>query len=158
MAIPLKKVLDIDDTDRIDRGLLPDLVGYQLRLAQLAIFKDLKRTLQPYPISPGLFGVLVLIDANAGMKQTELAKAVHLDRSSVVSVIDNLETMKLVQRRAANGDRRSKALFLTAEGKRLLQRLKPLVLEHERRLTRHLSTAEQKALVNLLRRIFPEHR
>jgi DNA-binding MarR family transcriptional regulator len=158
MAKPLKNISDDVSADDIDRGLLPDLVGYQIRLAQVAIFRDFKRTLDPYHISPGLFGVLVLLQANAGMKQTDLAKAVHLDRSTVVNVIDNLEDRRLVERRAANADRRSKALFLTADGKRLLQKLKPLVAEHERRLTRGLSTAEEKTLVSLLQRIFPEHR
>jgi DNA-binding MarR family transcriptional regulator len=75
-----------------------------------------------------------------------------------VNVIDKLEDRRLVERRAANGDRRSKALFLTPEGKRLLQKLKPLVAEHERRLRRDLSAAEEKTLVSLLQRIFPEHR
>lgn len=153
-----KRKPDQDRGDGLDRGLLPNLVGYQLRLAQVAIFKDFKRTLGKYAITPGLFGVLVLIEANAGMKQNDLARAVHLDRSTVVNVIDNLEAMKLVQRRAADGDRRSKALFLTAAGKRLLQRLKPLVAQHEQRLTQHLSASDQRALVKLLQRIFPEHR
>ncbi|MFL6621508.1 MAG: MarR family winged helix-turn-helix transcriptional regulator [Sulfurifustaceae bacterium] len=146
------------DADALDRGLLPSLIGYQLRLAQIAIFRDFKQALGKHDITPGLFGVLVLIDANAGMKQTDLAKAIHLDRSTVVNVIDNLEAMKLVERRASSGDRRSKALYLTSEGKRTLHRLKPLVIAHERRLKRHLSAADQKALVNLLQKIFPEYR
>jgi DNA-binding MarR family transcriptional regulator len=158
MAAPLKRIPDDIVTDDIDRGLLPDLVGYQIRLAQVAIFRDLKRALDPYAISPGLFGVLVLLEANAGMKQTDLARAVHLDRSTVVNVIDNLEDRRLVERRAANGDRRSKALYLTTDGKRLLQKLKPLVTEHERRLTRGLSATDEKTLISLLQRIFPEHR
>ncbi len=144
--------------DGLDRGVLPNLVGYQLRLAQVAIFRDFKQSLGEHNITPGLFGVLVLIDANAGMKQTELANAVHLDRSTVVNVIDNLEAMKLVERRASNGDRRSKALHLTDDGKRMLRRLRPLVGAHERRLTHNLSAAEQKSLIHLLQQIFPEHR
>lgn len=147
-----------EPTGGVDLGLLPNLIGYQLRLAQVAIFRDFRKSLGEYDITPGLFGVLVLIEANAGMKQTDLARAVHLDRSTVVNVIDNLETMNLVERRAVEGDRRSKALFLTANGKTLLQKLKRQVAEHERRLARNLSTAEREQLVELLQRIFPEHR
>ena len=55
-------------------------------------------------------------------------------------------------------DRRSKALYLTAKGKRLLQRLKPEVADHERRLARHLSRRDRSRLVELLQKIFPEHR
>lgn len=143
---------------KIDLGLLPNLVGYHLRLAQVAIFRDFRKTLGEYDITPGLFGVLVLIEGNAGMKQTELARAVHLDRSTVVNVIDNLERMELVERRPVDGDRRSKALFLTSQGKSQLQNLKRLVAAHEQRLTQHLSPAERAQLVELLGRIFPEHR
>jgi hypothetical protein len=43
MSTPLKKIPDDVIADAIDRGLLPDLVGYQIRLAQVAIFRESKR-------------------------------------------------------------------------------------------------------------------
>lgn len=142
----------------IDFGHLPELIGYQLRLAQIAIFRDFAATLGEFDITPGLFGVLVIIDTNPGLKQTELAKATHLDRSTVVSVIDNLERRTLVERRAAVSDRRSNSLHLTAEGRTLLKKLKKLVAEHEQRIKEHLSDAEQATLIRLMRKILPEHR
>lgn len=157
MAATSKDVA-LNGRGEIDLGLLPGLVGYQLRLAQVAIFRDFRKSLGEYDITPGLFGVLVLIEANAGMKQAELARTIHLDRSTVVNVIDNLERMELVERRPVDGDRRSKALFLTPKGRVQLQKLKRLVAEHEERLTRNLSAAERAQLVELLQRIFPEHR
>jgi DNA-binding MarR family transcriptional regulator len=116
------------------------------------------KTLGDFDFTPGLFGVLVLIEANAGMKQTDLARTIHLDRSTVVNVIDNLETMKLVERRAVDGDRRSKALYLTSPGKAFLQKLKRQVLDHEKRLAANLSATDRQKLVDFLERIFPEHR
>ncbi|MFA6313536.1 MAG: MarR family transcriptional regulator [Sterolibacterium sp.] len=142
----------------IDFSHLPDLIGYQLRLAQIAIFKDFATTLGELDITPGLFGVLTIIEANPGLKQTELAKATHLDRSTVVSVIDNLEGRMLVERRAAPTDRRSNSLHLTADGKTLLKKLKRLVAEHEQRIKSNLSEAEQATLIRLMRKILPEHR
>jgi DNA-binding MarR family transcriptional regulator len=144
--------------DRIELGLLSGLIGYQLRLAQIAIFRDFAESLGRHEITPGLFGVLVIIEANPGLKQTELARATHLDRSTVVTVIDNLEKRGLVERRAAAVDRRSNALQLTAEGTVLLRRLKRMVTEHEKRLAKNLSENEQASLVRLLQKIFPEHR
>lgn len=144
--------------DGIDHGMLPTLIGYQLRLAQIAIFRDFRKSLGEYDITPGLFGVLVLIEANPGMKQTMLARSIHLDRSTVVNVIDNLEAMNLVERRAVDGDRRSKALFLTAAGKTLLPKLKHQVVEHEKRLARHFTPAHRQMLFDLLKKIFPEQR
>jgi DNA-binding MarR family transcriptional regulator len=139
-------------------GVLPGLVGYQLRLAQLALFSDFNQALAEFEITPGLFGALVVIDANPGLKQNELARAVKLDRSTVVAVIDKLEARQLVERRAAAGDRRSNALWLTRDGGALLKRLHKRVAAHENRLLRHLGADERDTLVHLLQKIFPEHR
>ena len=137
-------------------GMLPALIGYQLRLAQRAIFADFVETVDGADISPGLFGILVIIDANAGLTQQALADAAHLDRSTVVTVLDKLEDRALVERHAA--DRRSNGLFLTADGSRLLRLLKRKVAVHERRVVQNLSLRERKQLVALLQRILPEKR
>ncbi len=142
----------------LDHGMLPGLVGYQLRLAQIAIFRDFSEQLGEFDVTPGLFGVLVIIEANPGLKQSELARATHLDRSTVVSVIDNLERRGLVERRAAENDRRSNALHITPDGVALLKKLKRRVLEHEKRLVEQFSPEERDNLVELLKRIFPQHR
>jgi len=137
-------------------GMLPGLIGYQLRLAQRAIFADFVDTVDSAGISPGLFGILVIVDANPGLTQQALADAAHLDRSTVVSVLDKLEDRGLVERHAA--DRRSNGLFLTREGTGLLRRLKRKVRQHERRVVQNLSARERNQLVALLQRILPEKR
>jgi len=137
-------------------GVLPGLIGYQLRLAQRAIFADFAETVGESGISPGLFGILVVIGENPGLTQQALANAAHLDRSTVVTVIDKLEARGLVKRHAA--DRRSNGLFLADEGTALLRRLKRKVASHERRVVRELSVRERVQLVALLQRILPERR
>lgn len=137
-------------------GLLPTLVGYQLRLAQRAIFADFAESVGTDAVSPGLFGILVIVEANPGLTQQALANAAHLDRSTMVTVLDKLEDRGLVERRAA--DRRSNGLFLTAEGSRLLRALKRKVVQHERRIVKNLSAKERDLLVTLLQRILPEKR
>jgi len=137
-------------------GVLPGLIGYQLRLAQRAIFADFADTVGESGISPGLFGILVVIGENPGLTQQALANAAHLDRSTVVTVIDKLEARGLVKRHAA--DRRSNGLFLADEGTALLRKLKRKVATHERRVVRELSPGERVQLVSLLQRILPERR
>ncbi len=146
------------DRSSLDFGILPKLAGYQLRMAQIAIFRDFADSVGEFDVTPGLFGVLVIIEANPGLKQSDLARAAHLDRSTVVSIIDNLERRKLVERHPAQHDRRSNALFLTPEGSSLLKTLKQRVNSHERRLVEHLTADEHTTLIALLKKIFPEHR
>ncbi len=143
---------------KIDYGTLPQLLGYQLRLTQLAVFKDFSDSVSDTKITPSLFGVLVVIDANPGLKQAELAKAVRLDRSTVVSAIDKLERRNLVQRQRVEADRRTNALLLTDAGRVLLQQLLPQVEAHEKRLAAQLTPQEHDSLIGLLTKIFPQSR
>lgn len=142
--------------DPIDYGMLPDLVGYRVRLAQIAIFRDFVASMDASVITPTQFGALVLMEANPGIRQLDLARALQLDRSTVVPLLERLEKKGLVARERLRQDRRSKALHLTAKGLRLLKELKPRVLEHERRLSESLSAEDRPALARSLARIFPE--
>ena len=134
-------------------ALLPGLIGYQLRLAQLAVFGDFAAELKDSDISPGRFGVLVLISANPGMTQSLLASATQLDRSTMVAVIDQLEARGLMERRASPTDRRSNALVLTEAGEKLLKLLKRRIKQHEARIAAAMTPAESATLVGLLTRI-----
>jgi DNA-binding MarR family transcriptional regulator len=153
-----KKVKPGPKETLVDRGVLTGLIGFHLRLAQIAVFRDFATTLVELDVTPGVFAVLVLIEANDGLKQTELANAVGLDRSSMVPVIDNLERRGLVQRQSVVTDRRANALRLTAAGTALLKKAKRLVATHETRLAENLASGERVALVAMLDRIFPDQR
>ena len=134
-------------------GLLPGLVGYRLRMAQLALFDDFARALRGHDVSPGRFGVLVLIEANPGLAQGQLAEAMHLNRSTIVTTIDALERRGLVERRPVAGDRRANALWLTGAGQALLDVLKPRVAEHEATLLAGFSADDKHNLAELLERL-----
>lgn len=139
------------DTPGLDHGILPTLLGYQLRLAQLAVFKDFAASAHDFDVSPGRFGMLVLIEANPGVTQTRLAEAVGLDRSTLVAVLDQLEERGLVERRRG-ADRRTNGLWLTRRGRLLVARMKERIRAHEERLAARLSEAERRTLLVLLRR------
>jgi len=139
--------------ESITFGMLPELIGYRLRIAQIGIFRDFCTSVDEPEITPTLFGVLVLIDANPGMKQTQLADAIQLDRSSVVSVLDKLEARGLVERVRAPDNRRANALHLTNTGRQLLKTLIPQVRAHEERVLQDLDAADRVQLRKLLGRL-----
>ncbi len=136
----------------LDHGLLPDLLGYQLRLAQQAVFRDFERAADGLGVSPGRFGMLILVEANPGVSQSRLAQEIGLDRSTLVAILDALEDAQLVERRAGE-DRRSNGLWLTRRGKAVVQKMKARVAEHEARVAARLTAAEQRRLLELLRRL-----
>ncbi len=142
-----------ETADELKYGLLGGLLGYSLRRAQLRAFQDFAATMAPFDISPGQLGVLLLIDANPGMNQSALARAMGLDRSTIVAVIDRLEGRGLISRRPVPEDRRSYALVLTDTGRLFIQDIEPHLKDHEDRLAAGLSTTERRTLNDLLRRI-----
>lgn len=141
-----------DAAAALDHGLLPGLLGYQLRLAQQAVFRDFQLAADGFGVSPGRFGMLVLIDANPGVSQSRLAQEVGLDRSTLVAILDALEDARLVERRAGE-DRRTNGLWLTRKGRGVVEKMKARVAEHEARIAARLTAAEQRQLLDLLDRL-----
>ena len=131
-------------------GLLPGLLGYRLRLAQQAVFRDFGRTVSDLP--PGRVGILLLIEANPGVTQSRLAQAVELDRSTMVGVLHRLQARSLVERRRGE-DRRTNGLWLTRPGRALLARMRQRIEQHERRVAGRLSAAERAQLLALLAKL-----
>jgi DNA-binding MarR family transcriptional regulator len=141
--------------DDVETGLLPELIGFELRCAQAAVFRHFGRTVGRHDISPPQFGALILIEANPGISQSAVAAALRFDRSTLVQIVDRLEERGLVVREISARDRRSHALKLTDEGAALLPELKRLALEHENEMARALSPDEKRTLLRLLRRVRP---
>src|SRR5262245_26363432 len=131
-------------------GVLPGLLGYRLRLAQQAVFRDFARAIPE--ASPGRVGILFLIDANPGVTQSRLAHAVGLDRSTMVGVLHALEARSLVERRRGE-DRRTNGLWLTRSGRALVESLKRRIRVHERRVAARLTPVERAQLLALLEKL-----
>ena len=140
-------------SDRLNFGVLPSLVGYNLRRAQLAVFQNFQQAMAELDVTPGQLGVLVLIGENDGLSQSRLGRALGIDRSTMVAVIDRLEKRRLVRRAPSPTDRRSYALELTSEGRALLAAVTPRLRAHEQAITGDLDAAEQATLLGLLRRL-----
>ena len=131
-------------------GPLSGLLGYRLRVAQQAVFRDFAREIPE--ASPGRAGILLLIDANPGVTQSRLAQAVGIDRSTLVGVLHALEARELVERRRGD-DRRTNGLWLTRPGRALVASLKQRIRIHERRVASRLTATERTQLLSLLEKL-----
>ena len=138
----------------LDYDILPELMGFHLRRAQISVFNRFGRVIARDRVTPGQFGILVMINANTGLTQSALAKAVGVERSTMVATIDGLEHKGLVERKPSPVDRRSYALTLTPAGRTLLTKLKRKVRDQEKRILADFGEAERTQLMTLLHRIW----
>jgi MarR family transcriptional regulator for hemolysin len=67
--------------------------------------------------------VLTRVHRYPGASQSELAEMMEVERASAGRMIDRLEANGWVERRAQNGDRRVKRVYLTPEAERVHRRI-----------------------------------
>lgn len=137
----------------IEIAPLPDRIGYMLRRAQLAVFKDFARTCAEFDIRPAQYAVLVVIENNPGLKQIDVSTALGIKRTNLVALIDVLERRGLARREPVPSDRRSYALHLTAKGKSFMAKLHERVSAHERHVTDVLGEKGRELLLPLMRKL-----
>ena len=103
-------------------------------------------------LTPALFALLNVIRAREGAIQQELGSALGIDRSTMVSLIDQLESAGLARRRPSATDRRAREIAITPKGRRILKRARGLISEVEDEVLAGLSSKERRELFGLLRR------
>ena len=67
-------------------------------------------------LRPAQYSVMLLIEANPGSSQAAIGRALGIERARLARLLHDLEGRKWIERRSANGDGRSHALFLAADG------------------------------------------
>ena len=100
----------------LDLDCLPTLIGFNIRRAQIALWRDFNRQFADGDVRPGVFSALLLANANPGIAQIDIANQLGIDKASVVTLIDRMEQSGWVERRRSTEDRRRQGIFLTPEG------------------------------------------
>ena len=94
---------------------------------------------------------LRLLDPEQPLPMSALAERLFCDASNVTGIADRLESRGLIERRAAQGDRRVKALVLTPAGSAMRERVRELMSEPPAAIA-SLSASDQRALRDILAR------
>src|SRR3954467_3448241 len=108
--------------------------------------------LQSIGLTPALFGLLNVLGAREGAIQQELGALMGIDPSTMVSLIDQLESAGLAKRRPCPRDRRAREVSITPKGRRALERGRELAMRVDDDVLRGLSADERRQLLTLLRR------
>jgi DNA-binding MarR family transcriptional regulator len=137
----------------VDFGKLPSYIGYQLRQAQSAMFRDISRALRETGVTPGEFSLLTMLRANPGINSITLTRIYQIDKATLSLSIKRLQKRGLISSTRHASDRRYYALALTSEGRVLLQRVTRHIEKQERTMDIVLKPGERERLLDLLERI-----
>jgi DNA-binding MarR family transcriptional regulator len=133
--------------------VLESLAGYHMRRASAVFAADFSRALAGTGMRQVLFGILSIIEANPGINQGNVGRALGILRANMVGLVNELVDQGLVKREIAADDRRAFSLTLTRTGKTKVAQCLKRIHEHEERLLADLSGKERATLVALLQRI-----
>ena len=97
--------------------------------------------------------VLTRLHRHPGVSQSELADLMEVERASAGRMIDRLEANGWVERRAQNGDRRVKRVYLTPEAERVHRRIWRIAEATVEDALIDLSAQESTQLMRLLTRV-----
>ncbi|MGO9391289.1 MarR family winged helix-turn-helix transcriptional regulator [Rhodoblastus sp.] len=88
-----------------------------------------------------------------GVRQKDLAAALSIEGPSLVRLLDDLETHRLIERRADLGDRRAKTIHLTPEGWDAYRSLKEITGKFAAHFLDGISDEEFQICIGVLDRI-----
>ncbi|MFA5966370.1 MAG: MarR family transcriptional regulator [Sphingomonas sp.] len=133
---------------------LESILGYQMQRAFQIMTEDARRALEPHGLTPAKLTALMLIRANPGCDQTMLGRALSINRSSAMKLVNALAARGLIERRPGR-NLRTNALHLLPHGEAQLVDVVPLLHDSDRRMSERMSDTEQRTLFSLLRKVGP---
>ncbi len=139
--------------DHVSDDTLRHFVGYHIKRAMNVVQADLAKTLRPFDLRMVTYSALVLIVDNPGLRQSQLAAAMDIERPNLVVIIDELERRDLILREKVPTDRRAYALMPTLAGRQLCEKAVAAVTDHEARLFAGLTGPEIKDMIRALKQV-----
>jgi DNA-binding MarR family transcriptional regulator len=143
----------LPDIDRV----LHQKPGYLIRrLQQMAVSIFLEETTE-FDVTPVQYAAIAGVCVFPGIDQLRLANAIGFDRTTISGVVDRLEAKGLIVRTVSGEDRRSKMLFPTPEGTRLIAEIEDATNRVQERILEPFNPSEQRTFLELLNRLVLFH-
>ena len=153
---PEKPVPSLAATRAKSAPLPPSLsvwTGYLLGRAAQQCRSYFDALVEPLGIHGRHFSVLAVLGEGRPMAQVEMSERLGIDRNTMVLLLDDLETRRLVTRRRDPRDRRAHLVSLTDTGREVLAESTALARRTNDEVFAPLSADERAQLHSLLSRL-----
>lgn len=128
-------------------------IGRLLYVTAQTMTLHAEKVLKPYDLTVEQLQLLKNIDEDNALSQSQLCEIVQKSAANVTRILDRLEKKNCVRREKNPADRRSILLFLTVQGRELVDEVSSLLESFTEQLTRGISNQEQVLLVQLLNKM-----
>ena len=114
----------------------------------LAVFRE-----NNFPVSKEQWLILERVAADEGTNQKDIAKDTFKDPAALTRMLDLLVEKGFVQRKASKSDRRTFDIYLTVEGKRLVNKIAPILDAFNSSIEKNVTKEDEKYLLLLLHKL-----
>ena len=109
--------------------------------------------LRPLGVTRSQAWVIAYLSRHDGMAQSELASQLDLGKVALGGLVDRLEISRLIERRAHDGDRRVKQIFLTAEGRKVVAKMRKIASATNAQILKGISARDVEGTARILRTV-----
>lgn len=127
---------------------LKDLPGYALRRVSAASMARLAARLSKLDLRPAEATVLLVIGANPGVIQSDVGRLLGIASANMAPLVARLADRDLIVRNAVDG--RSQGLTLSDAGRRITQKARSIMDDHESELLARMPASERAAFLKVL--------
>jgi DNA-binding MarR family transcriptional regulator len=131
---------------------LKSFPGYALRRASAASMAKLSRKLSSVKLRPSEATVLLVIESNPEITQSEIGQALDIAGANMAPLVGRLAEREVIERRPVDG--RSQGLRLTDSGRALAQRAKRIMQTHEDELLGKIPRSQRTLFLECLRALW----
>lgn len=133
-------------------GEIESRLGYRMHRADLLHMRLLREHLSDIGLTPARATALAFLHTHPGAGQSDLARALDINRASAMEMVNLLVRLGAIERREGR-NQRTNALHLTTVGDDLYARFVAITVEMDRQTCVDLSAGELAQFEHLLSRI-----
>lgn len=130
---------------------LEEVVSHLLRRAHFIAEDIFSHEFSTESITPRQKAVLVIVTQNPGLKQSELAEHLYVDRNTITDIVKRLCTNELLVRKSCKEDQRAYELNISSKGIELLNKILPRDLLVEKKILKRVPKEYQPIFLKCLK-------
>lgn len=129
-------------------------ISYMFHEINKLFFENIKNETKMIGINPTYRFIFMVLSQNKdGLTQSEICNLVHLKKSSVSELLQQMENEELIIREKSNLDNRKTIVKLTNKGKSLDNKIKSVFKKYELIMSSSLKDKEKENLISYIDRL-----
>jgi len=128
-------------------------LGFLLHDVSRLLRKRFDRRARTIGLTRAQWSVLAHLSRNEGINQAALADILEIEPITLVHQLDKLEAAGWIERRLDAADRRVRLLFITATGRKILEKMQVLGAETRAEALARIPASEHEALIETLLKV-----